>query len=279
MENQLKEATTTTNSDLSTFIWKGPKEKIGTDFIQTSVRLIDASYEQLVEFYKYCDVMLYNTDKEKPGRKILLNILSDQRKRCNTQLFLRWMNTECSISSMRLLESIRNFKDVNRDIISKMGTLESQDITQGLPIEFIGIPVSLIEDACLERLGRFNKQHITLSFIIKQGLWFTAQEIKELNQKDENGETMDRLQVVSELLGLKPTVKLHISPTGLNYAQFRAMIKLKSTKYSELTSEQLKTLRDRILFNLEDDVRFHISQWETRKAQIEMVAKAKKWEL
>lgn len=278
MENNKKEATVE-KLNLTEFIWKGPKEKIGTEIIQTSMRLVDASYEQLLSFHKYCDVMLNNTDKDKPGRKPLLGIIADQRQRCNAQLFLRWMNQECQISSIRLLESIRNFKDRNRDIIEKMSELESQDITEGLPIEFIGIPVSLIEDACLERLGRFNKQHITLSFIIKQGLWFTQQEIKELNIKDENGETVDRLKTVSDLLGLKPDIKLHISPRGLTYAQFRAMIQLKSKKYSELTSEQLKTLRDRILFSLEENVRFHIVQWEQRKHQIEVVAESKRWEL
>ena len=86
-------------------------------------------------------------------------------------------------------------------------------------------------------------------------------------------------KTIQKLLGLKPNIKLHISPRGLTYAQFRAMIQLKSKKYSELTSEQLKTLRDRILFALEENVRFHIVQWEQRKHQIEVVAESKRWEL
>lgn len=48
------------------------------------------------------------------------------------------------------------------------------------------------------------------------------------------------------------------------------MINLKSNKkYLELTTNQLETLRDKVLFLLEENVSFHISQWETLMAQIE----------
>jgi hypothetical protein len=53
------------------------------------------------------------------------------------------------------------------------------------------------------------------------------------------------------------------------------MISLKSKKYSEMSTIQLKTLRNRILFSLENDVRFHIQQWESRERQIKMVLESK----
>ena len=48
---------------------------------------------------------------------------------------------------------------------------------------------------------------------------------------------------------------------------------------AELTSEQLKTLRDKVLFLLEKEVKLHIEQWENRSRQIEQVAKSKGWSL
>ena len=58
------------------------------------------------------------------------------------------------------------------------------------------------------------------------------------------------------------------------------MINLKSNKkYIELTTNQLETLRDKVLFLLEENVSFHISQWETLMAQIEEVAEFKKYKL
>ena len=146
----------------------------------------------------------------------------------------------------------------------------------GCPDEFKEIPISLIIDGCIDRLGYFNKQHITLSFILKQGLWFTQQELKDLTEKNEDGTTKDRVEVVKEKLGLtKPGINLYITPKGLNFAQLKAMISLRSKKYSELTTDQLKTLRNIILFALSDEVRFHINQWEARISQLQEVAKLK----
>ena len=72
---------------------------------------------------------------------------------------------------------------------------------------------------------------------------------------------------------MKPSVNIYITPKGLSYSQLRAMVLLKSRKYSELSVDQLKTLRNVVLFALSDEARFHISQWESRMAQIEEVAK------
>jgi AAA+ superfamily predicted ATPase len=57
------------------------------------------------------------------------------------------------------------------------------------------------------------------------------------------------------------------------------MVKLKSKKYSELTTDQLTLLRNKILFRLEDEVEFHISQWEERIEQIKKVAQVRGIEL
>lgn len=138
----------------------------------------------------------------------------------------------------------------------------------------------MVREGCLDRLGKFNKQHITLTFILKQGLWFTAQESKDLVEKDpKTGQIRDKIEVAKERLGLKPTSTLYVTPKGLSYAQLRSMVNLKSKKYTELTTDQLRLLRNKILYALEDDVRFHISQWETRKNQIKLVCDAKGYTL
>ena len=74
---------------------------------------------------------------------------------------------------------------------------------------------------------------------------------------------------------IKPGINPYITPKGLNFAQLKAMISLRSKKYSELTTDQLKTLRNIILFALSDEVRFHINQWEARISQLQEVAKLK----
>lgn len=120
--------------------------------------------------------------------------------------------------------------------------------------------------------SKFNKKHLTLTFILKQGLWFTPEELKEFTIKNEDGTIKDRIALVRERLGLKPDAGIYLTPKGLSFSQLQSMITLRSRKYSELTSDQLKTLRNVVLFSLGEEVRFHESQWEDRIAQIKAVA-------
>jgi hypothetical protein len=50
-------------------------------------------------------------------------------------------------------------------------------------------------------------------------------------------------------------------------------------KYSELTTIQLETLKNKILFVLEESVIFQINEWKKRMAQIEEVAESKQFRL
>ena len=111
------------------------------------------------------------------------------------------------------------------------------------------------------------------------GVYLTPAEMKEFDEKDKDGNKRSKLEVIKEHLNIKPTVRLTVKPTGLNFSELRAMINLKPKKYSDLTTDQLTVLRNKILFRLEDEVQYHISQWETRIHQIELVAKEKGIEL
>lgn len=79
--------------------------------------------------------------------------------------------------------------------------------------EFSNLPIDLVIDGCLDTLGKFNKQHITLTFILKQGVWFFPQEMKDLMEKDEvTGQVRDRIEVVKERLNLKQSMTLKANP-------------------------------------------------------------------
>lgn len=276
IRERLEEAMASKKIDVKNFIWKGEKKEINGVMTQEEIRLIDADEKQLNKFYNHCMSMLYNQDKQNPGRYLLLDIIKDQIARCNCELFLRWLEQEKGKPRFTFLSDVRTILDNNKENIPDTTNIPISTIVGGCPDEFKEIPISLIIDGCIDRLGYFNKQHITLSFILKQGLWFTQQELKDLTEKNEDGTTKDRVEVVKEKLGLtKPGINLYITPKGLNFAQLKAMISLRSKKYSELTTDQLKTLRNIILFALSDEVRFHINQWEARISQLQEVAKLK----
>lgn len=278
--DKLREAFDKKNKDIKSFVWKGKKEEVNGILMQKEQKLIDASEAELRSYYEHCNSMLYNNDKDNPGRYPLLEIIKDQRMKCNIELFLRWLSIEKDMPRYRFMESMRGFMDTNRENIPDIGKHPISIAVKGCPQEFQEIPIDFILDGCLDKLGRFNKQHITLTFILKQGIWFTDADKKELTERDAKGAIKDRKQVVKERLGLdKPNINLYVTPKGLNWPQLRAMVGLKSKKYSELTTDQLEVLRNRILFSLEDEVRYHIDQWETRKDQIKQVCEHKGYTL
>ena len=277
IRERLEEAIASKKADIKSFVWKGEKKEVNGVLTQEEIRLIDADENQLKKFYNHCMSMLYNEDKQNPGRYLLLNIIKDQIERCNCELFLRWLEQEKGKPRFTFLSDIRTILDNNKDSIPDTKSVPISAIVGGCPDEFKDIPISLVIEDCIDRLGYFNKQHITLSFIVKQGLWFTQQELKDLTERNEDGTIKDRIEVVKERLGLKlkPNINLYITPKGLTFGQLKAMLLLRSKKYSELTTEQLNTLRNVILFALSDEVRFHINQWESRITQLKEVAEFK----
>jgi hypothetical protein len=276
------------SNDINTFVWKGPKKEVGGKMVQEEILLKDATQEQLQKFLDHCNSMLYSKDKDNPGRYPLLKIIKEQRDKCNAELYIRWLENKYKKDSPsprkeypRYLyqQDIRTILTNNRETFEKdkLDQYPIEQITNGVPTEFRDVTIALAQDACLGTLGDFNKKHLSLNFITKLGLWFTPTEMKDLTEKDEKGKTRDRLDVIRERHGLKSTVNLYINPKGLTYTELRAMLNLKSKsrKYSDLTTDQLTTLRDRVLFFFEEEVEKHIEQWEERKSQILKVAELK----
>lgn len=276
---KLKEAIEKKNEDLTTFTWKGSKS-LDNDgkYVQSEVRLIDMSNADLVKAYDHCKKMLFNKDGQNPGRYVVLENISDQKDRCGIELFLRYIEQEHEISRFSLMTTTSNFLSVNKEALK--GVVPTlKDMYSNLPDEFENLELNLIIDGCLDRLGAFNKKHITRTFILKQGIWLTPSESKELLKPNEP-KGKDTLPILREALNVKDLEKLNLNSRGLNFTQMRAMLNLKpNKKYKDLTTVQLETLRNRILFDLEEDVKNHIFAWEKRMEEIELVINHKGYKL
>lgn len=83
----------------------------------------------------------------------------------------------------------------------------------------------------------------------------------------------DRLDVVRERLQLKNNVRMKIDPNGLNYNELRAMLKLKSCRFSDLTTDQLLVLRNKVLFRLEDVCASNAELWVEKIRQITILSR------
>lgn len=267
------------NQQARQYVWKGRKERLENgETVQEVVNLMDASEEQLRRFYAHCNSMLYNPDHKNPGRRPLLVIIQQQRNQCGVELYLREEESRGN-SRYPILESInkviRDSGMTQEDL--RMCTLSK--FFQGLPAQYNDLPIKLVQDGCLQKLGKFDRSHITLTFILKQGLRLTTEEEQELTEYDEVGKQIPYVDVVRQKQNIGDHMKIKMNTRGLTYTQLRAMLSLKPRNYSELTTEQLRTLRNRILFSLEDDVLFHIAQWEERLDQILEVCQIRDIEL
>lgn len=277
MKDKLMEAIEAKNNDIKSFVWKYPRKSDGT---QDVVKLIDASPEDIQKFYDHCKSMLYNTDKLNPGRYTLLDIISEQRRKCNVELFLRKLESGEICADKKpyprhlYLQDLRGYMNAHKADFpaNELKNISIAACTGGLPREFERISIEEVLDACLDSLGYFDNKHITFTFILSLGVYLTPSELKDFDEKDADGNTKKKPEVIKEHLGLKPNVNLTIKPSGLSYNELRAMINLRPKKYSELTTDQLFALRNKVLFKLENEVNYHISQWEDRIRQIKLVA-------
>ena len=226
--------------------------------------------------------MLYNPSPWSPGKFEVRKNIQNLWNACNTELFVRVLIHDCDTSiktKKDLLEFINSMKaQTERNIINEsIGVLFN-----GLEPEFEKITVNKLMDACFDKLDVLNTKLITERFILAQGIWLTDEEKEDLTERDEKGNIRNRMEVVKERLAgwINPNVHLRISPTGLSFAEFRSLVQLgQMPKISSLSTIALKTLRDKVLLLLDNDLDYHISKWQLLCKNIERVAELRSIEL
>lgn len=287
MGEALQKALASKKNDYSNFIWKGEKVKEGDKFVQVSKRLIDMSEEELNKCYDHCEKMLYNTDPRNLGRYNVLVEVKDQINKCNVELFLRYCENSYKHSENRKRIERRHFwlslrqfmEDSNKDLIENgkeeikdWSTISIAKATSNLPGEFEDISIESVLEGCIDCLGAFDKQHLTMTFITKVGLWFTKAEENELGGVSN----VDRVRIAKEKLHLPTKLVLKCNAKGLSYYEMRSILTLpKKQKYSDMTTDQLITLRDKVLLRLSKEIDKHIYNWRKLQSQIKLVAKDK----
>ena len=275
----LQKALDSKKNDYSNFVWKGEKIKDGDKFVQKSEKLIDMTPERLKQCYKHCEKMLNNDNPKHYGRYNVLKQVSEQINKCNVELFLRYkensyLHDERRTSTPRTPNFILSLRDYMSNHPEVKDWSKVPIPASGLPSEFENINVADALDGCIKDLGALDKQHLTMTFITKMGLWFTKAEESEL--KGETNSNAERLRIAKEKLHLPSKLVLKFNEKGLSYHEMRAMLILpKKQRYSDMTTEQLVTLRNKVLFRLMKQIEGHIYSWRMLQRQIELVARSK----
>ena len=273
-----KKALENKKNDFSSFIWKGEKKKDGEKYVQDNEKIVDMSPERLKACYNHCEKMLHNEDPKHLGRYNVLDEVTDHINKCNVELLLRYyensyMHNEnrSDIKRKTLWLSLRQLM-ANNPEITDWTKIPVTQISSDLPSEFHDINISDVMDGCIDYLGAFDKKHLTMTFITKMGLWFTKAEENELKGTSNT----EKLKIAKERLHLPEKLNLRFSEKGLSYHEMRAMLVLpKKQKYSDMTTEQLVTLRNKVLLRFQREVDGHIHSWKRLQRQIELVAKSK----
>ena len=258
------------------YIWKNKRTvDANGKSVQTEVKLITMSAAELCMCHQHAKEMLYNTEGEK-GRVHVITLINEQIDKCGAELAVRWfeqINNGTAYNRFTLSEQlVYKLKESNLTISVL------KDVYDGLPLEYANLPIMYILDACNNKLGRIDKKHITLSSIYRQGLWFTREELTEFKELNE-----DKFDVIKRRLELGANANLFISDSGLTYSQFRSMIhfkknsksKQKYNRFIDLTSDQLTTLRYKLLPSIRTKVEKEVKQWERIISEIKEVAEYK----
>lgn len=268
---KLKEAITAKDNDINSLVWK---DKSGMN-----IRLMDISQNELNRYHRHCEQMLTNRDIYKPGKLVIRENIQKCWDSCNAELFARYLMHDCETD-------IKTNKDL-LDFINVQRKVNNVDVEDSISVLFTGLPpiyekvtVGKLMDVCFDKLDVLNKKMITDKFIIAQGIWLTDEEKRELTELEAGGKIRNRMEVIKERLCLNPDIRLRVSPTGLSFAEFRALIQLSDLpRISSLSTIALKTLRDKVLLLLDNDLDYHINKWMKIKKDIERVAEYKNWNL
>lgn len=268
MNTEFGEKLQTAINSIDSFVWK---DKNGND-----IKLMSASPKDLESWYNHCHNMLYNSSVHNPGKYTIRKNIHNIWDSCNTELFVRYLLNECNTN-------IKTKKDI-LDYINDQKILYDRDIlSESISILFTGldpiyekITVSKLLDACFDKLDVINRKMINDKFILAQGIWLTDDEKIDLTETDEKGNVKNRIDVIKERLSLDPKIKIKINPNGLTFAEFRSIVQLSPiSRISVLPTITLKTLRDKILLLLDNDLDYHINKWNNLKSNIRRVAEVR----
>lgn len=269
----------TENENTSKYIWKGPK----VDGVQEEISLWDCDYDQLKKYYNHCQQMLYNDNPKIPGRIVLVKMIDEQIQCCRAELLVRWLRAERNYTYTNCYEDLKTLirnskKNITQEEAEKYPI---SSLMAEIPDEYKRVPIGLVLKASMYSLGVFDTSHITLNFLIKLGIYLTQQEMQvELFERDpETGKARNRMEIIKQREGLNPAIRLECIPTGLSYAEFHQICKLRKDKYEKFTTPQLKILSEKVLYRFQQRCEEQAKQWQDKAEEILEVAQSKGWDV
>ena len=266
--DKLVQAFDNKENDINRWVWKMSNGN--------EVRMLDLTPEQIQHNYTHVLEMLNNKDPYHPG----VQRKRDQVRRmwdcANTELLLRHILYDYNIEGLRTNKDLLDYISAHKQTNGLKNTDYVTSIFNGLNDCYKKITIDDLLSACLDSLPAFNKRLISDKFILSLGIWFTEQEKKDLTEYTSDGKYRNRKDVIKERLLLNPNVEIRFNSKGLTYSEFRSLLRIEGhPKFSTMTTDVLKLLRDKVLLLLDQDLEYHIQKWSILKEKLEIVASYK----
>ncbi len=256
-------------NDINSFTWR---DKQGVE-----VRMLDMTEKELQSAFNHCKEMLWNDNRFSPGKFNIRNNLHTMFDNCNAELFVRYVIHEIDTDFLNTNRKLREFVSESKLANSYNDDDSISLIFKNLPPVFRSITIGKLLCACFDKLEVINRKLISDKFIISQGIWLTDDEKRELTDYDSSGNLRNRLDVIKDRLLLNDA-NLRSDPRGFTYSEFRLLVNLSiSQKVSSLSTNLLKTLRDKVIPMLDNDLNYHIEKWNKIIDNINKVAEYKQY--
>lgn len=255
-------------NDMNRWLWRNSN---GTD-----IRMMDLTIDQLNHAYKHVIEMLYNKDPYHPGVQTKRDQVRKMWDCANTELLLRYILHDCNIDGLKTNKDLLDYISAHKTTNGIKNSDFVSTIFDGLSEIYSKITIDELLSACLDSLPAFNKKLLSDKFILSIGIWLTEDEKKELTEFDEFGIYRSRKDVIKERLLLDPSVDIRFNSKGLTYNEFRSLLRIEGRpKFSMMTTDSIRLLRDKVLLLLDQDLEYHIQKWMDLKYKLETVANQK----
>jgi len=268
LADKLVQAMSDKENDINRWVWKTSNG--------TEIRMMDLSLEQFNKAYQHVCQMLNNTDPYHPGVQKKRDQVRKMWDYANTELLRRHLLYEYNIIGLKTNKDLLDYIMYHKQNSNVKNSDSVVELFTNLSDEYKTITVDDLLSACLDSLPAFNKKLLSDKFILSLGIWLTEQEKKDLTDFTESGQFRDRKEVIKERLFLNPNVAIRFDSKGLTYNEFRSLLHIEGCpKFSTMTTDTLKLLRDKVLLLLDQDLEYHIQKWNTLKEKLELVASQK----
>lgn len=242
---------------------------------RSEVLMVDLSTEELMDHYKHASSMLDSEDKEHYGSRILYEILNRELAKCQAELFAREVLESYQLDKLTLANTIKEFLSENN---------LDQDQVKDYPITYIfsnqfdpiynTVTMGDLTDACFNMAGKFQR-FFGFNFIVRQGLWISKEDTKELFKEDDDLPIRDKILKIKKECGIDANVHININPDGFSYKELKAILTIKNDRYGNLTTAQLKVLRDKVLPRQQMETLKKTNLWNGLKEQLKEVIEYK----